>query len=155
MKQKSQISNLKSQIFGFTLIELLVVISIIGILAGLGTARYLVAQKHARDTERKSDLNQYRVALENYASAYNSLYPKVSGDITGLCDTGGFASTYLSGPCLDDVFASKGTHYIYNSTDGIDYVLAATLESNNNYYVVCSNGRSGEASSLNGSTCPL
>lgn len=148
------------KIKGFTLIELLVVISIIGILAGLGTARYLVAQKHARDTQRKSDLNQYRVALENYASANNSVYPSgVNGEITALCDSG-FATDYLSGGCINDVMGSEASYsdYVYYS-DGIDYVLGAQMEvekDNKSYYEVCSTGRSGFVSSLpNDQNCDL
>jgi len=67
---------------GFTLIELLVVISIIGILAALLLVRFGAVEKSARDTQRKSDLNQYRTALENYASTKGGLYPTQN---TGNC----------------------------------------------------------------------
>ena len=60
---------------GFTLIELLVVISIIGVLAGMSLVSYSTAQKQARDTERRSDLAQYRNGLANYAANNSGLYP--------------------------------------------------------------------------------
>jgi prepilin-type N-terminal cleavage/methylation domain-containing protein len=130
---------------GFTLIELLVVISIIAILAGFGTARYLTAEKQTRDTQRKSDLTQYRLALENYASASNTLYPAVCGNVSTLCSFGGtpsFQTTYLAGACLQDPRASASVYYHYCS-NGSQYALWAVLESGG-YYEVCSNGRSGK-----------
>lgn len=144
---------------GFTLIELLVVISIIAILVGFGAARYMTAEKGARDTARKSDLNQYRIALENYASSNNSLYPTLGstcGEVSVLCGTGGFSGTYLSGACLDDPLSST-RHYRYcaNTTS---YVLSAQLEkvSTTPYYVVCSNGRTGTRTSApTSATCPF
>ncbi len=130
---------------GFTLIELLVVISIIGILAALGTARYLTAEKSARDTERKSDLGQYRVALENYANVNGSVYPVVAyGDISSLCDLGDptFAATYLSGNCLNDPLGGTNTYHFASDVDM--FVIWASLEGSSEDYEVCSNGRSGK-----------
>jgi prepilin-type N-terminal cleavage/methylation domain-containing protein len=136
---------------GFTLIELLVVVAIIGILVSLGTARYLNIEKSSRDLRRKSDLNQYRTALENYANANGSVYPKAKGSIDVLCNTDDFAQNYLSGSCIHDVMEGTSGHsdYAYNSKDGTDYVLTAKLETRHEtgeslFYMVCSNGRSGE-----------
>lgn len=60
---------------GFTLIELLVVVALIGLLTSIGIASYSGIQQRGRDTQRKSDLNQIRTALENYFSN-NNQYPK-------------------------------------------------------------------------------
>jgi prepilin-type N-terminal cleavage/methylation domain-containing protein len=148
---------------GFTLIELLIVISIIAILAGFGTARYLTAERQTRDTQRKSDLTQYRVALENYASANNTAYPELaSGPIGGnLCDLAGFQTAYLSGTCLQDPRLATGGDYYYCS-DSEQYALWAKLETGeNDYFIVCSNGRSGKKSYETGQpditdgACPL
>ena len=49
---------------GFTLIELLVVIAVIGALAGVVLFGTSGVFETSRDTQRKSDLDQYRVALE-------------------------------------------------------------------------------------------
>lgn len=57
-------SNLKLKQKGFTLIELLVVIAIIGILAGFIIASFNSAQEKARDSQRKSDLDALKKALE-------------------------------------------------------------------------------------------
>ena len=140
---------------GFTLIELLVVISIIGLLAALGTARYIQAEKNARDVRRKSDLNQYRIALENYANVNNTIYPdKSNGPISVLCESGNFANEFLAGGCIQDVLkddASHGDYVYFSNPAGTDYVIGAKMEvekSGKNLYEVCSNGRSGYVSTF-------
>ena len=139
---------------GFTLIELLVVISIIGILAALATVSFSSTQKQARDVQRKSDLKQYQNALESYANKNNGLYPawgntkvQVSGDqfcdnLAGILDV-----------CPDDPKSSTGIYYYYRS-DGnssgsataTKYILWGRLENTSEivYWVVCSNGLTGE-----------
>lgn len=148
---------------GFTLIELLVVISIIGILAALGTARYLPAEKSVRDTQRKSDLGQYRVALENYANANGSVYPvPTCGSVSNLCSLGttSFQSVYLSDKCLSDPLGDASIYYHFCS-NGTQYALWAKMESGeNDYYVVCSNGKSGKLTpvsepNISSGNCPL
>ena len=149
-KLENKISKIKNSGFGFTLIELLVVISIIGILAALGIASYSRAEKNTRDTQRMSDLGQYRIALENYASANNMTYPIYSGTIDGLCTktvpTESFAHTYLSDGCLHDILP-LATHsdYLYYG-NGSDYNLYAQLENPNTtyYFIICSTGKSGK-----------
>lgn len=61
---------------GFTIVELLIVIIIIGILIGLVVTQILGASAKARDTERKTDLDNIANQLETYygkASGYPSL----------------------------------------------------------------------------------
>jgi len=134
----------------FTLIELLVVISIIGILASLALVSYTRSQKQARDTRRKSDLKQYQAALESYANSSGSLYPKVA--FGSLCGKLGLSS------CPNDPDTTKSYSYTY-SADGTSYVLAAGLEAPSGsatYWIVCSNGNSGEWSSPPASgACPF
>jgi len=135
---KSKIQNL-----GFTLIELLVVISIIGILASLALASYSGAQKQTRDTQRKSDLNQYRNALENYAAANNGVYPSGSGQVNTICSTALYPNFMAS--CPDDPLSSQ--HYFYASnSERTKYVLYADLETAG-YWYVCSTGNTGTKSS--------
>lgn len=144
---------------GFTLVELLVVISIMGILAALGTARYMTAEKNTRDSRRKSDLNQYRVALESYAAANNSLYPTstVNGSVkTGLCAFAGFKD-YLANSCLLDPRQDDVTYdyKYYANVSGSSYLVFGTLE-NEGYFEICSNGKSGKVTSLpTDSNCDL
>lgn len=75
-----KIRNLKLKIKGaFTLLEMLVVIGIIAILVGLGAVSYSTAQKKARDSKRKSDLNAIQNALEQYYSVCGYQYPTPPG----------------------------------------------------------------------------
>lgn len=60
--------------FGFSLIELLVVIAIIGLLSTLSVLAINSARVKARDTKRKADLRNIKVALELYYND-NGVYP--------------------------------------------------------------------------------
>lgn len=113
---------------GFTLIELLVVMAILAILSTVGLNSFRHSQLRARDTRRKSDLEQVQRALEMYYSDYNS-YPAAAG---------GLISTFNWG---DEFKDSKGTVYMTelptdptNNPDycyqsiGTEYQLYAKLE---------------------------
>lgn len=64
---------------GFTLIELMVTIAIIGILAGIVVVSVGTVRENARDTRRKSDLDQLRKAIEIYYSE-KDVYPTTGGN---------------------------------------------------------------------------
>lgn len=64
---------------GFTLIELLVAIAIIGILSSVVLSSLNSAREKARDTRRKSDLNQIRTALILYNEDYGNYMETGSG----------------------------------------------------------------------------
>lgn len=153
---------------GFTLVELLVVIAIIGILSSLMMVSYSSAQKQARDTQRRSDLAQYRNGIAQYALANNSLYPSYTGTHliaggTGLCAlllAGGYLSSCPSDPL-------GGVYPYYYSSNGsgswaanaTSYTLWFVLEKGNGSQVweVCSNGKTGIAASppAEGGNCNL
>ena len=137
------------QMKGFTLIEMLVVISIIGILASLLLVSFTTSQRQARDTQRKSDLKQYSAALEAFANSTGGLYPSytttqsLTQSSNSVCTAIG-----LSGCPYDPIsdsshiykFVSNGTGSGSNATT---YVLWSHLEASQNYWVVCSSGKSG------------
>ena len=60
---------------GFTLIEFMVAMSLISILSTMAIGNFMASQKRGRDVRRQSDLNQYRVALENWSSNNQGAYP--------------------------------------------------------------------------------
>ena len=139
---------------GFTLIELLVVISIIGILASLTLVSYTGAQKQTRDTQRRSDLNQYRNSLENYAGSNNGLYPAALSTIADLCGTGKPLDTGYIASCPVDPTATQ-TYGFFSSASGDNFVLYATLETGG-YWEVCSTGKSGKVTVVPGdAVCDL
>jgi prepilin-type N-terminal cleavage/methylation domain-containing protein len=145
---KSKILNHKS---GFTLIELLVVISIIGILASLTLVSYTGAQKQTRDTQRRSDLNQYRNALESYAASNSGAYPvAAAGVVTSICGTGKVLEKFIASCPADPV----GGTYVYKYwSDGTDFTLWGGLETGG-FWKICSNGKSGK-SSTDSESCDL
>lgn len=139
---------------GFTLIELLVVISIIGILASLTLVSYTGAQKQTRDTQRRSDLNQYRNSLENYAGSNNGLYPLGISTIANLCGAGKPLTTSYIASCPTDPTVTQ-SYGFYSSAAGDNFVLYATLETGG-YWEVCSTGKSGKVTDLPGdAVCDL
>ena len=71
-----QIFHQSSKQRGFTLIELLIVICIIGILTALIVLSLSDLRKRARDTRRKADLTQIRIALNLYYEDNKFEYPK-------------------------------------------------------------------------------
>lgn len=131
---------------GFTLIELLVVVSIIGILASFSYISYLDSQKAARDTQRRSDLNQYRIKLEQYASNQTGVYPTNVGTaapyLTGASTT--LCTTISMSPCLTDPSSSPYGYWYYVLASGIDYKMYAKIEaSTGGWWEVCSQGKTG------------
>lgn len=139
---------------GFTLIEFMVAMSLVAILSGIAMGNFMGTQKRGRDVRRQSDLNQYRVALENYASTNSGTYPTTSG-ITNLNTA---LTSYMTGFPVDP----QGNSYTYFvDVTGTSWVLGACGEVNKLGYQVCSTGKSGYTTlacndaNLNDNTCDL
>jgi prepilin-type N-terminal cleavage/methylation domain-containing protein len=138
---------------GFTLIELLLVMAIVGVLSSFVITASANYPKQARDAQRKSDINQYRIALETYATKNSGVYPKVTDDeimwgssLCSLLMNNGAIKDCPTDPLFTLADMSKVYHY--NSTNGVIYILWAKLEkkegSNFVYWYFCSTGFSGE-----------
>ncbi len=148
--------NIKNK--GFTLIELLVVISIIGILAAMTMTGLAAAQKNARDAARKSDLNQYRIAVESYnannGSYPNSTIPSQNGNSQANTGIWGASSVLIneyiaeeiadpragSSTCFNGATACQYNYF--SDANGNAYVLWANLE-NSGSWEICSTGKTG------------
>lgn len=126
MLKRKKIEFFKKNNQGFTLIELLVVIALIGILMAISLAALSQSKKSARDTKRKSDLEQIRSALEIYRTDCRT-YPAdldFGGTLVGLpviCN-----ETYLTQVPNDPT--SPTFSYYYMSTGANNYTLCAHLE---------------------------
>ena len=123
--------GLQKKSSGFTLVELLIVMAIIGVLAAvIVTSAVLPAQKHARDTKRRADLEFIRTGIETYRADCNT-YPVITGTLpvtlvgdgsTTACAT---ANLYISTMPADPTPAKSNYYY---SSDGVTYVICAALE---------------------------
>ena len=129
---------------GFSLIEILIVVAIIGLLASAALASMNDVRGSARDTIRKSDLKQIRLAMEQYRNRYGTY--QVAGAGFGDGGMGWFSyegpsynrsvaralyeAGYLSRSVLDDPLATASSpgYMIYVCGGGERYAVAATLE---------------------------
>lgn len=123
----------------------------IGLLATFFINTQTSGAKKARDTQRKSDTKQYQNAIELFSSKNNGLYPSrivgtgVQASVTTCTDVG-------AASCPEDPKYNSDNTFIYryqsdgsgNGTlTGIKYVLWSKLEYTTDYWVICSNGKSG------------
>lgn len=157
---------------GFTLIELLVVITILAIMATIILSILQVSSlKRSRDTRRMSDLKQYQLALENYATNNSASFPVSAQPVRAA----GSVCTNLAGyleKCTEDPWYSKDgspsdcttlKHTYCYSSDGIKWVLWTKVEVNTTdaskrYWVLCSDRQTGYITNLTlqaSGTCPL
>jgi len=81
---------------GFTLIELLVVVFIVVLLASIVTVSLSTSRKRARDARRVVDINQVRIALEQFFSVEKNYPPPDFGPAGGYCALSSQLAPYLA-----------------------------------------------------------
>lgn len=134
----------KNNLKGFTLIELLIVVVLLGVLSSVVMVSFSASQKRTRDINRKSDLSQFRSALESYANKSNGIYPLHAAVVAANTICAADLGLTLACP-LDpkNGTAPYGYKYISDAT-GTKYLLYAYLESpspsTNVYFGMCSTG---------------
>lgn len=96
---------------GFTMIELLIGLTLVGFLSTTGIYGYQTSQTRARDAQRKGDLQDIKVAFEDY---YNDkgCYPPADSEYLSQCGQPFF--TYLSEVPCDP---RTGEPYLYQPLD--------------------------------------
>lgn len=117
---------------GFTLIELMVVMAIIALLAMIGGAAYISAQKRGRNARRAADIQQIRSALE-MARTDKGMYPAAV-----LCDTSaGYSTTdatcaTMTGSSWYSIAGTGG--FALTLTNGYMSTVPKDVMNNTNYY---------------------
>lgn len=136
---------------GFSFVEVLIAVAVIAVLSTVAFAALGEARKKARDTQRKSDLEQIHLALRLYKDE-NASYP--TGHDAGTVIGEGGATTlnnliddYLPMVPLDPMGPSNSVHqYVYvtnfncssvGTTVTMLYAKSMEISSNNNWLSMC------------------
>ena len=134
----------------------LVVISVVLSVFILATITYINPRtqfEKARDTRRRSDLSEYRTALEAYSAVHGGLYPSLPNNINRL-DTTVYTAVlqpFMSSAPADPNPIASDNPYVYQyvaefMVGGADEMaLIDLLEAKNRtFWIICSNGKTGE-----------
>lgn len=151
--------NMQKKLAGFTLLELMVTMAIIGVLIGLALFGISAAQSAARDTSRKSAIQDINVGIQKLYSITNA-YPGniafVNSPATAIISTTGITTiagcsaapstciavglkgaavpsntgtVNLTNGKLGVATSNQGTDYCFNYSGTGGYELGAILES--------------------------
>lgn len=111
----------------FTLIELLVAVAIMALLTAIIISNLTQAKGKSRDAKRVSDLAQIQLALELFFDRCNQYPSTLAVGANNNCPSGITLGTFIS-----QIPTAPSPGYQYGvKSDLSDYVLKATLESNN------------------------
>lgn len=134
------------------MVEILIAISVLGFLtvATISLLNPRAQLGKGRDATRRSDLNQYRIALEAYSVVNHGVYPDhdtavVANSTSGtdLCDD--LSPNYMEACPVDPLNRDTYIYYYISDADGYDAALYVGLEAEeDHYWVVCVSGVSGE-----------
>lgn len=122
--------KLPAHTFGFTLVEILVVVGLLGILITISLSSFSNTLRKGRDSKRKSDLEQLRVAMELYRSENGSYPAGAAGSTEGaLKSTLTVPVAYIGASVFPkDPRSSSGYNYYYQQQSSSTYRLCTYLE---------------------------
>lgn len=128
---------------GFTLLEVLVATTILGILMAIVTISFQAANRNARDTKRKADVEEIKGAIERYRLEQSD-YPLTAGQTETTLN---LFLTELQPEYIqkeyEDPFPAAGNQYYYEyrniGASGCSYVIMAQMEVEGNRQVCPSN----------------
>lgn len=115
---------------GFTIVELIVVITVIAILATIVIVSYSSVQKSSRDSQRKSDVTQVKIALEKYY-ADNGQFPAVCSADGTACNISSLATPlnpYIQSIPIDPSGTANAYQYVRGGTNGNAYAIRIAYE---------------------------
>ncbi len=127
--------NHKSTSHGFTLIELLIVVSILVLLSTMFSLGVFSQLFKSNDARRKSDLNQLKIAFENYYGDHN-YYPNQT-TLDSCLSTGNLLQPYLDKIPCDPVTKVGYQVWVDSATAPQQFIISVLLQGPNplNYYV--------------------
>lgn len=119
----------------FTLIELLVVVSVLGVLVAVILPNLVGVRARARDSAKKNDLRQIKVALRMYYNDFQSYPPDddngnivaCGGDGTLTCPNDDDSMAIGDQVYMKEMIASDKFDYV-QMKQGEDFLLLAPLE---------------------------
>ena len=112
---------------GFTLVEVVIIAGLIGILTTILFASFINIRENARDKARISDIQNIRLALEDYYSICRN-YPETLTSGASNCSRGTLSFSDVLPEVPTD--PNTGNEYVYFAMGDscFDYHLAAELE---------------------------
>lgn len=120
---------------GFTFIELLVTIAILGILTTITAVSFRGANKNARDTQRRAEIQEIKGGIEEYRLV-SGVYPADNSSSQGFL-LNDLQPEYLSRNYVDPLNKQQdGNNYYYYyeyvHASGCSYALYALMENDDN-----------------------
>lgn len=115
---------------GFTLIELLVAISIVAILATIGFTLFQNAQRTARDTKRRADIDAIATAMETHYDANNGTYSDYNVDPTASPTPAALVNAWFAGGAKpeDPLGSAFGSYKVTMGTGNSSFAVCGKLE---------------------------